>query len=85
MIDAKDYIEAVAKYLDELDSSFDKLSHKYEGKISNLPNYAFNNRFITVLKFHNLNYFFVKVVSDKTLDTHKAFTGLVSNNRHYIE
>jgi hypothetical protein len=79
-IQPKDYVETVGKYLDELDSSFDKLSHKYEGKISGLPSYAFNKRHITILKFNNLDYFFIKVISDKSLDTDKAFTGLVSTN-----
>ena len=76
----KDFVEKMGKYLNELDTSFDKLSHKYEGKISNLPNYAFNKRNITILKFHNLNYYFIKVISDKSLDSDKAFTGIVSTN-----
>ena len=78
MLQVKDYVEAIGKYLDELDSSFDKLSHRYEGRIADLPNYAFNKRHITILKFNNLGYFFVKVISDKSLDSDKAFTGLVS-------
>lgn len=80
MINPKDFVETVGKYLNVLDSSFEKLSHKYEGRISNLPNYVFNKRHITILKFNNLNYFFIKVVSDKSLDSDKAFTGLISTN-----
>lgn len=85
MIEAKDYVETIENYLQELDSSFDKLSHMSEGKITKLPDYVFNKRNTTILKFNNLNYFFVKVSSNKSLDTDKAFTGLVSSNEELQE
>jgi len=80
MIEAKTYVETIWKYLSVLDNTFDKLSHKFEGEISHLPSYVFSRRQIIILKFNNLNYFFVKIIANNKLDTDKAFTGIVSSN-----
>ena len=80
MIEPIDSVNLLINYLQELDSSFEKLSHMNEGKISDLPDYVFNKRHITILKFNNLNYFFIKVISNKLKKQDEAFTGVISSN-----
>ena len=77
----KDAISTFAKYFEELDTSYDILSNKEEGKISKLPSYAFGRRHIFIFKLGKTNFYLIKVVVDNSLEEDKGVTGqLTSNN-----
>lgn len=75
-----DAMNTFAKYFQEIDNSFDILSNLNEGKIIDLPSYAFGTRFISIFKLGKSNYYLIKIVVDNTLEEDKGYTGEINNN-----
>lgn len=76
-----DFIPALLRaYFEELDSSFDQLSHLYEGQLAELPSYVFKRRHIFIFKFKNLNYYLIKVFVNNQLSSDKIETGTIWSN-----
>jgi hypothetical protein len=81
----KDAIETFAKYFEELDSSYDILSDKNEGKISKLPSYVFSKREIYIFKLGSSDFYVIKVIANNSLDEDKGFTGQVNSNSELLK
>lgn len=73
-------IDVFSKYFQEIDNSFDALSNLDEGKIVDLPSYAFGKRFISIFKLSKSNYYLIKIIVDNSLDEDKGYTGVINSN-----
>ena len=73
-------INMFARYFHELDNSFDILSNHEEGRITDLPAYAFGYRHIAIYRLSNTNFYLIKVDVDNTLDGDKGYTGQLNSN-----
>lgn len=73
--------ELIVSYFKEIDTTLEKLSHKSEQYIANLPSWVLANRRITIGKIVGTNLYIIKAVVDNSLKADQIETVPIQTNQ----